>query len=93
MNVYEHMTQEMIDCMIPQTELMGEWRLCRANELAASKAGRISLPAKAKSGLPVIHGARLAVMSIEEYWTDRRRLVELMLTPDTVYELEQEAKR
>jgi len=93
MNVMEHMTEDMMDCWIPQQELMGEWRMCRANELAAHDAGRISLPATAATGKPVVHGARLAIMAIEKYWADRRKLAELMMSPTTVYELELEFEK
>ena len=90
MNIEKHMTQEMLDCMLDNGSLQEQWCYCRRQEAAAHKAANISLPATAASGEPVIHGARLAIMAVEEYWHARRKATELLLSPLTVRALETE---
>jgi hypothetical protein len=69
----ENMTQEMLDCLsaVSETALKQEAEFALANLVAARKAGNISLPATAASGLPVVHGTRLVMDSLITYWGKR----------------------
>jgi len=68
----QHMTEDMLaalsetvtDLELTICEEIGMIRTCR-------EAGNISLPATAESGKPVVHGTRLAMHRLEQYWTHR----------------------
>lgn len=69
---YENnMTQEMLDNLINPADMVEEYENCRVKYLRAVRAYETRLPATAKSGEPVVHGTRLVMANIAEYWRVR----------------------
>ena len=67
----DRMTQEMLDCLIPEDVLKFEILHCKCEYLKADDACMISLPATAASGMPVIHGTRNIMADVRSYWKNR----------------------
>jgi len=89
-SITDLMTEDMLAAWQPQETFVTEWRLCKAKEVQAGLAARTSLPATSHTGVPVIHGARLALFNVEDYWRNRRRAAELMLDNLRLRQLEAE---
>lgn len=67
-NVYDKVTNEI--------EMKKEFEYCNEMYIEASKSGGISLPHTTEDGNPVLHGARLEMYTIGEYWLARRNLAQ-----------------
>lgn len=71
----EHMTDAMIkvyDRVIEQAE--EECLYCLEQLIKANTAENIKLPHTNERGIPVIHGARLLVNNVSNYWYQRLTL-------------------
>ena len=77
----EHMTQEMLDAsdQLSTDYLEKEYEFCKEKFIAANTAANISLPATAASGKPVLHGTRLLIGDIADYWRERGEFARMML--------------
>jgi len=89
-SITDLMTEDMLAAWQPQETYVTEWRLCKAKETQAHIAARTSLPATSHTGVPVIHGARMSIHDVEDYWRSRRVAAERMLLPLTLRQLEAE---
>ena len=72
METYANMTDDMLDCLHDADELEKEVRFAFAKWQQAKTACEISLPATAADGkTSVIHGSRMHIRRISEYWKHR----------------------
>lgn len=86
---YENMTEEMqkvVDYTMDQERLKEEFIKCNEMYEKSKKAGEIRLPCKAASGQPVLHGARMEVKEITDYWEIRRDAIKQFLPDEWVEE-------
>ena len=59
----------------------------------AKKAGSIGLPATSASGLPVVHGTRMQMRNIADYWQQRFELAKNSLDRQFEAKLHKELDR
>ena len=86
----ENMTEAMLSSLIPEQYLVDEARECHRQYVAAKAAGAIRLPAKAANGGDVVHGARMVLYNITDYWFHRRKAALDMLSLERARALEDE---
>ncbi len=86
----DNMTQDMLDCLLDEDELKEEFKMCYRKYKETKAKAWIELPATAASGDPVVHGARMVVNTIVNYWKDRMNAAGMILTYNTVIELQRE---
>lgn len=72
----EHMTNEMIQ-EIQYIHMISayEIKLCVKHLLACHEQAILDLPATTASGKPVVHGARLEMFSLRDYWIQRLDMI------------------
>lgn len=89
MNIpYEkNMTNDMLDCVrvvYNEDWLKKEFLYCHEQYLKADRVGKIKLPHTTESGESVVHGARLVIYDIANFWEVRRDAIRKYLPREWV---------
>jgi len=95
MDFVAHMTNAMREVYQAQEGLLrDEIKLCEEQVTLLHNAANISLPHTNEDGLPVVHGSRMKIVKLKEYWNQRRReacwRLRLMTGEDHLYDIPKE---
>lgn len=91
---YEVMTNEMKEISTPFfNSLKDEYLACHRQMMRARKAGDVPLPTKNEEGRSVRHGARVVMHEIEIYFSERKMLIEHLLSGSEIFEYRELCKK
>lgn len=88
----EQMTNAMVNTTMKLPDFKVEWHTCEHYIKDARKSGNISLPCKSVSGGSVVQLSRVKMYQFEEYWRDRQRAIETLMSADETQECKDECK-
>ena len=75
----EHMTNDMLDCILTFEYLLEEYEKCIEEYKKAYSAAWIKLPAFTEYGKKVLHGAKRETNLFADYWLDRAELTKSLI--------------